>query len=120
MPGRATESGAQPKNKEKEPPTQPLGANSRKRVAFAKVVEVITLGDKVDQASFQLLHHFATRPNSKLPLNKDVSMEQHQTLPVESQAKKKALAAVELVGARASLTGGSIMMEKMVKWKTPR
>ena len=30
-------------------------------------------------------------------------------------AKKKAVAAIELVGAGAALTGGSIMMEKMVE-----
>ena len=30
-------------------------------------------------------------------------------------AKKKAITAIELVGAGAALTGGSIMMEKMVE-----
>ena len=41
-------------------------------------LEIITLGDKVDWASFQLLHHFATRPKSKLPFHKDAGVEQHE------------------------------------------
>ena len=35
-------------------------------------------------------------------------------------AKKKAMTAVELVGAGAVLTGGSILMEKMIESKTPK
>ena len=77
-PGRATESGAQSEETEQNPQSQPSGAVSGKRVTFTKVIKVITLGDKVDQASFHLFHHFLTRPKLKNTIPKHADVEQYQ------------------------------------------
>ena len=59
------ESEAQLREKGQEPPCQSTtGANIRKEVKFSKVIKIIMIGDKVDEARFHLFHHFATRQRS--------------------------------------------------------
>ena len=76
--GRATESGAQSQEMEQEPISQSSGATPVKSVSFAKVIKVITIGDKVDQASFHCLHHFATRPRLGSTVLKNADVEQYK------------------------------------------
>ena len=40
--------------------------------------EVITIREKVDEARFHILHHFATRPKDTIPIVEDEGMVQHQ------------------------------------------
>ena len=83
------------------------GFSTKKGVRFSKIIEVITIGEKIDHSCFFLFHHFATRPKDTLPPSKDMVWRNKKKRLNNSQmkvVKKKAVATIELVGAGASLT----------------
>ena len=98
-------------------PQSTPGGSSKKVVKFSKVCEVITPGDITDEVRHHLFHYFANRVREVHPdkmVNMWSNIKRRLNKDRRRLIKQKAVAGVELVGAGAALTGGSILMEKMI------